>query len=119
MGRQAAPTGGQQQAVHGMGAAGLLAVQVGVQRQNGLGRGGILAGGLVVTEEMGQVGTDHDQGLIATPEPVQYPGHGLRRRTADRQGHQTEVIQHALQEGQMHLQGMLLGVGQGLTLHLG
>jgi hypothetical protein len=55
-----------------------------------------------------QVGTDHDQRLVATPQALQHLGHLGRLGLAHRQRHQRETLtEHALQERQLDLQRML------------
>ena len=60
---------------------------------------------------MAEVGADDEEGLGAAPEGVKHLADFLGRGVADGQRHQREVAQDALQERQLHLEGMLVRVG--------
>ena len=53
---------------------------------------------------MAQVGTDDDQGFVASPEPFQDLADFFGFGVADDERHQGEVIERLLQERQMHLE---------------
>jgi hypothetical protein len=57
-----------------------------------------------------EVGTDDDQRFRAAPQQVEHLGDGFRRGVADGQRDQREIVEHALQEGQMHFQRVFLGM---------
>ena len=47
---------------------------------------------------MAQIGRDDDQGFVAAPQGIENLGDAFRRRLANNQRHQGEIIQRALQE---------------------
>src|SRR5574343_1569335 len=101
---QAAPASSEEQAVDWVGAAGLLGMNVGVQFQD-------VATGIAIDllrrgigQEMRQVGTDDNQRFRPIPQGVEHFGDFIRRGMADGERYQREIIEHALQEAQVHFQ---------------
>ena len=74
--------------------------------------------GLVVAVVVRQVRGDHDQRLVAAPQTVQHLGHLVGGGVADRERHQRELAERALQERQLHLQRVLLRVRRRGDHHL-
>ena len=100
--------------------AGLLGAEpVGVEGED-LRRGELVEIlGRGVGQVVGEVGRDHHQGLWAAPEGRQHLGHVARRGSPHREGDQREGAERLLQEGELHLQRVLQGVGGGAPRHLG
>ena len=63
---------------------------------------------MVVTE----IGTDHDQGFRPAPQHFKYFGDLVRRGIARHQRHQGKVVEDALQEGQVNLEAVFVGMGR-------
>ena len=99
-------------------AAGLLVVDVGGEIEDRLRSAAVDRAGLVVGMVVRQIRTDDDQGFRAAPEPLDHLGHLRRRGRAYGQRHQAELAQHALQERQLHLERMLLGMHRAAHDHL-
>ena len=57
-----------------------------------------------------QVGADHDEGLGPAPQRLQHAGDLVGVRVAHEQRDDADRAQYALQEGQRHLQGVLIDV---------
>ena len=72
-----------------------------------------------VGQVMRQVGTDHDQRLVAAPDRFKYFRDFCCCRHADRQRQQCEIFQYALQEGQLYLQRVFLRMRFLADDHLG
>jgi len=66
-----------------------------------------------------EVGTHDDQRLVATPQGLDDGRHVLGNRVSDREGYELEIFEQQLQEGQVHLEAVLEGVGLVHHLHLG
>jgi len=106
------PPRGVQNAANGNPAAGLvLPYGVGLQRLNGGRRGLVQAPGGLGVVIMAKVGADHKAGFGSIPEEVNNPADLLHRGVPDGQRNQGEAVQDRLQEGQLHFQGMLPGMG--------
>jgi hypothetical protein len=104
--------GGQQQTVERGGTAGLLGAQRRIevqQRPNGERVG---AARRILGQVVREIGTDHDQGLVAAPHALQDLGHRGAFGQAHEQGHEPEARQHRLQEGKLHLETVFAGVGE-------
>ena len=115
---QAMPFGSQQQTVDRRRATGLLVVEMRIQRQDGLDGLAIHLTSERVGQEMRQIGTDHDQRLVAAPHLLQHLGHLGGAGVAHRQRQQLEVAQHLLQKRQLHFQRMFHLVRRRAAHHL-
>ena len=73
---------------------------------------------LGVGQEVREVGTDHDQRLLTTPDRFQHLCHFGRAGITHRQGQQLEVFEHRLQKGQMYFQRMFLRMRRRADYHL-
>ena len=119
MGCELVTGGGQQQAVDGRCATGLLTVEGGVELAD-LGDGGLVTTlGLTVRVVVGQVGADHDQRLGAAPQGFEQGGNQMGVHLTDRKRQDFEVVEGALKEGQLHFNAMFFGVGAVVHDHPG
>ena len=68
---------------------------------------------------MGQIGADHDQRLGSAPAHVEDRRDLVRRGVADGERQQREVVEHALEERELHLEAVFVGVSAIVDPHTG
>ena len=108
--REAAAERDLQQSVDRRRTARLRAVQPGRAAQDRFERCRIGPPGFRIRQIVRQVRTHDDECLLAAPDPIQRLRHLVDGRVADEQGHQRELVEHALQERQLHFERVLLGM---------
>ncbi|MNM83910.1 hypothetical protein D3C81_959810 [compost metagenome] len=116
---QLAAAGAEQQRIDAGGATGLLVIEIGVQAQYVIGAIRVGQPGVAVIQIVRQVGTHHDQRLRPAPEDIQQPGNQRRLDHPEGQRDDAKILQHRLQERQLHLQRMLGAVGAIIDQHTG
>jgi hypothetical protein len=65
----------------------------------------------LIVQVVAEIRADHDQG-VRPQQPFEHPAHFAVVGFPHDQRHQLEVVQHGLQEGQLHFQRVFLGEGQ-------
>ena len=109
--RHAARLGEREQALDRQPAAGLLAADiVGPHFLDRLAGPRVELARGVVVEVVAQVRRDDDHRLGPAPQRLDHLGDVLDVGGADDKRHQREVVEHALQEGQLDLEAVLLAV---------
>ncbi len=78
-----------------------------------------VAASLARAASLGEIGAEEDQGFGAAPEALDHLRHRFARDVAHHQGQNRDLAQDALEEGELHLQAMLAGVGGVVLDHLG
>src|SRR5207302_6941947 len=84
-------------------------------REELLGARGVRALSLGIGKIVRQIGADDDQRLRASPELLEDAGDLVGGRVPDRQRDYRERAQRDLEERQLHLERVLLGVGSPIV----
>ena len=108
---QAAAPGGEQKPVHRRSATRLLVVDGDVEPQDRVYGLPVHLLRNRVRQVVGEIGAHDDQRLVPTPKALQHLGHLLRGCSANGERHHLEFLQHGLEERQMDLERMLMGMG--------
>ena len=82
-----------------------------IQGDDGLGRLAVQPSSRGVIVEMTEIGADDDPRLRPIPQGIEHRRHLIGCHLAYQQGHDGEIQEEALQEGQLHFEGVFRTVG--------
>ena len=105
-----AATRRHEEAVDRRRAARLLVIERCRQREDRIAGGAIGPARVGVAMIVRQVGAHDDERLRASPEEVDDFAHLVRRRVADGEGHDAEIVEDGLQERKLHFERVLVRV---------